>query len=306
MSTPTSPADTSELPTVPTAQVVPPDPVSVRVQADLGAASHVGLVRPHNEDCFLVGRVERALQVVGTNLPPSYGPARTEEVGYGILVADGLGGSAGGQVASRLAVASFVNLILETPDWVMRVEEPEVDRVMQRMAERFKRVSAAVAERAAADPRIAGMATTMTLACSSGSEAVVAHVGDSRAYLLRGTDLLRLTRDHTFAQDLADAGYIGQRDVAGHKFGHVLTRALGPQSGGVAVDVARVGLRDGDVLLLCTDGLTNMVPEATIAALLAGRPAQEACDALIAAALAAGGKDNVTVAVARYRIPPGL
>jgi len=297
--------DTAQQPVVPTAQVAPPDPVSVRVQVEIGSATHTGLTRPNNEDSFLVGRVERALQTVATNLPVSYGPARSEEVAYGMLVADGLGGSDGGEVASRLAVAGFVNLVLDTPDWIMRVDEPDADRVMERMGERFKRLGAAVAERAAADPALKGMATTMTLACSSGPEVVIAHVGDSRAYLVRGTDLIRLTRDHTFAQDLADVGKIAQKDVEGHRYSHVLTRALGSQGGDVVADVTRLGLKDGDALLLCTDGLTNMVPEPAVAALIPGRTAQGACDALVAAALAAGGKDNVTVILARYRFPRG-
>jgi protein phosphatase len=297
-------SDTAEHPVVPAAQVAPPDAVTTRVQVDLGAATHPGLTRPNNEDCYLVGRVERALQVVGTNLPPAYGAGRSEEVAYGLLVADGLGGSAAGEVASRLAVASFVNLVLQTPDWVLRVEEPEVERVMERMADRFRRVGAALAERAAASPALAGMATTLTMVCTTGPEVVLAHVGDSRAYLHRGGDLIRLTRDHTFSQDLADAGVIRQGDVDTHRYRHVLTRALGSQGSDVRVDVARVGLRDGDALLLCTDGLTGMVPEPTIAAVLAGRPSQEACDALVAAALAAGGKDNVTAVLARYRFPP--
>src|SRR5262249_22559632 len=147
------------------------------------------------------------------------------------------------------------------------------------------------------------MATTMTLACSSGQDLFLGHVGDSRAYLLRGSDLIRLTRDHTYAQELADAGRIEQRDVERHRFRHVLTRALGPQGDHIQVDVTRIGLQDGDQLLLCSDGLTGMLPEDRIRELLAGQTADAACRALIDAALAGGGKDNITVVLARYRFP---
>src|SRR5581483_203085 len=118
---------------------------TVQVQVDLAGATHPGLVRPNNEDCYLVARVERALQVVASNLPPEFGAARTEEIAYGMLVADGLGGSRAGEVASRLAAITFVNLVLHTPDWVMRPGEAEADRVMQRIAERYRRVGGVLA-----------------------------------------------------------------------------------------------------------------------------------------------------------------
>ena len=309
MNTPKT-GDTVEAPIGPPGpphQVAPPDPLTVRVQVDLAGASHAGLVRPNNEDCYLVGRVERALQVVATNLPAEYGPARTEEVAYGMLVADGLGGSRAGEVASRLATITFINLVLHTPDWVMRPGEEEANRVMERIVQRYRRVGGVLARWGEADPSLAGMGTTMTLACSGGSDLFLGHVGDSRAYLLRGGDLIRLTRDHTIAQELADAGRIAQRDVDRHRLRHILSRALGSQGDTVAVDVTRVGLRDGDQLLLCTDGLTGMVSEDAIRDLLAaGGTAESACRALIDAALAAGGKDNVTVALARYRFPGEL
>jgi protein phosphatase len=298
------PGDTDEFPAQSELQVPPPDPFSVLVQVDLAGATHAGLVRPNNEDCYLVGRVERALQVVATNLPPEYGMARTEEVAHGMLVADGLGGSRAGEVASRLAAITFVNLVLNTPDWVMRPGEVEANRVMDRIIQRYRRVGGVLERWSEADPSLAGMATTMTLACSSGQELFLGHVGDSRAYLLRGGDLIRLTRDHTYAQELADTGRIGQQEVERHRFRHVLTRALGPQGADIKVDVTRLGLRDGDRLLLCTDGLTGMVPEEVIRDLLAAKTADDACRALIGAALAAGGKDNVTVVLARYQFPP--
>jgi protein phosphatase len=131
-------------------------------------------------------------------------------------------------------------------------------------------------------------------------------VGDSPAYLLRGGELHKLTRDHTLAQEMADHGQITARDVAAHRYRHVLTQAIGVREAGGEPDIGRLRLADGDRLLLCTDGLTEMVDDATIAAALGQRTSSgEACRALIDLALERGGKDNVTVVVAGYRIPSG-
>jgi protein phosphatase len=147
------------------------------------------------------------------------------------------------------------------------------------------------------------MGTTMTAARNLGADLIVAHVGDSRAYLLRGAEFRQLTRDHTLAQDLADRRGIGQADVATHIFRHALTRALGGTVEWKGVDVAQVELADGDRLLLCSDGLTEMVAPPTVAATLRAAPtARAACDALVGLALENGGRDNVTVVVAAYQI----
>jgi PPM family protein phosphatase len=283
-----------------------PRPPSASVQVDIGALSHQGKVRSNNEDCYLVARFERALQKLLTNLPEGQLPSRLEEVGYGMLVADGIGGSLAGEVASRMAVSTLVNLVVNTPDWIMRPGERESARLMERMAERYRSVDATLKEEARADPNLSGMGTTMTVAASLGDELFLGHIGDSRAYLCRGDRLHRLTRDHTSAQALADAGLIAQEEVGKHRLRHVLTRALGGSGakGEAEADIERIGLSDGDQILLCTDGLTEMVNDATIAViLLCGGTSQEACQILVDAALERGGKDNVTVVLARYHFP---
>jgi len=150
------------------------------------------------------------------------------------------------------------------------------------------------------------MGTTMTVAANLGAELFLGHVGDSRAYLCRGDHLHRLTRDHTCAQALADAGLIPQEAVPGHRLRHALTRSLGDSPGQVEADIERIELLDGDQVLLCTDGLTEMVDDPGLAVLLrSGGTAQDTCQALVEAALDRGGRDNVTVALARYRFPQG-
>jgi len=148
------------------------------------------------------------------------------------------------------------------------------------------------------------MATTLTVACSLGPVLLTTHVGDTRAYLFRGGKLTRLTRDQTMAQSLADAGAIRPDQIAAHPMRHVLTSALAARHSFMQVEVGRWSLEDGDRLLLCSDGLTEMVSESAIAGVLSdGTSSEAACRKLVDLALEGGGEDNVTVVLARYRIP---
>jgi protein phosphatase len=298
-------ADTAEYRLQPSSPTTPVAP-AVRAQVEFGALSHPGNVRPSNEDYYLVVRVGRALQTLLTNLPPGDLPDRSEEEGYGLLVADGMGGHAAGEVAARLAVNALVNLVLDQPDWILLTGERENERVLRRMARRYREVDELLRQEAEKDPNLWGMGTTLTVACILGGTLFVGNLGDSRAYLYRGADLYRLTRDHTLAQLLADTGSIRPDEVATHRFRHVLTRSLGTGEGLAQADVQQVPLRDGDQVLLCTDGLTDRVDDAAIAAALqrAGT-ASDACQALVELALARGGRDNVTVVLARCRFAPG-
>jgi protein phosphatase len=298
--------DTVEIPALAPTDLRTPDAASSGVRVDLGGLSHTGKVRPKNEDHFLVARFGRAMQTLLTNLPPGNVPEHFSQSAYGLVVADGVGGASAGEVASRAAISVLVELVLQTPYWIMRPDEQLVKEVQGRAARRFRAVGEALAARARADPSLFGMATTLTLAASLGAEMVVTHVGDSRAYLFRQGRLLRLTRDHTFAQALADCGAIRPEDVATHGLRHVLTNVIGAKGDEVNAELHHLRLADGDQVLLCTDGLTEMAPDAAVAEVL-GRPgpAAAACDALVELALAGGGRDNVTVVLARYHIPDG-
>jgi protein phosphatase len=148
------------------------------------------------------------------------------------------------------------------------------------------------------------MGTTLTAVLTAGLDALVAHVGDSRAYLFRGGALEQLTRDHTVAQRLMDTGALPSVASATGFMRHVLTNCLGGGSHDVKVETYPLRLADGDRLLLCTDGLTDMLGAEEIRDVLAQHPdPQEACGALVDRALDHGGKDNVTVVLARYVAP---
>jgi protein phosphatase len=302
---PVSSADTVEIPVQRPKGRGGPQPYSSQVRVDLGGLSHPGKVRPNNEDHFFVCRFGRFLETLQTNLPADSVPSRSEEFGYGMVVADGMGGSAAGEEASRLAIASLVHLILQTPDWILRLdEEPLVQEAQRRAAERYEQVNQTLEDEAKGDPGLSGFGTTMTMACSLGRDLLLAHLGDSRAYLLSQGQLRQLTRDHTLVQDLIDQRIIDRKEAATHRLRHMLTQSLGDHGRRIRPEVRQIVLEDNDCLLLCTDGLTEMVGNQVIHDILAsGEPAQTICQRLVDRALEAGGKDNVTVALARYRLP---
>lgn len=275
------------------------------IEVDLAAESHIGKVRRNNEDHFVVQRFERTLQTLMTNLPTDAVPARASETGYAMLVADGMGGAAAGEVASKVAISTLIDLVLQTPDWILRPEGEWYETVLQRMSERLQKVDAALADLEQENPGLSGMGTTMTIAGSLGATLLVVHVGDSRAYLIRNSKIHRLTRDHTLAQSLEDSGMVSRESAAAHPFRHVLTQSIGRMAGKVQAEVGHATLKDGDVVLVCSDGLTDMVSENVILDhIQRSKRTSDACRSLIQAALDGGGRDNITVTLARYRFPP--
>jgi PPM family protein phosphatase len=280
-----------DIPVLPPAATTPP-----LLDVDVGGCTHVGLMRPKNEDNFHVIQFGRYLRTLRSSLPPGHAPEEDSSPGHGFAVADGMGGHAAGEVASRLALIVLVEAALQTPDWILGRNDELLVEVMQRTAQRFQQVNRAVRVQASTRPNLRNMGTTLSLALSLADALIVAHVGDSRVYLFRAGELHRLTRDHTMGQRLAD------RDpTAATRLRHVLTRCIGGWAPGCEPDVAQYRLAGGDRLLLCTDGLTDMVDDAAIARELArGTSSDEACRSLVQQALNCGGRDNVTVVVATY------
>jgi PPM family protein phosphatase len=278
--------------------------ISARTRVAFGALSHSGKVRPNNEDSFLVTRFKRSMNILLTNLPQGAIPEQYVEAGYVMLVADGIGGRTAGEIASRTAISALVDLVIQTPDWIMRPDRERIEEVLRRMEERFDQLTDVLTRRAQSNLQLSGMGTTLTLAVSLGADLVIAHVGASRAYLFRGGQLLRLTSDQTVAQLLADAGVIKREDVAKHHARHVLTDSITAAGEKAAVELQHVRLADGDQFLLCSDGLTDMVADKTITTVLEKTgAAADACRTLVDLALDAGGEDNVTVVLGRYEIP---
>jgi PPM family protein phosphatase len=230
------------------------------VKYQWAAATHRGRVRNNNEDSF-------APEASGRSTGPVV-----------LMVADGMGGAIGGEIASQLAVEHAATGSGSPIERVMRANKAVVDRTLS-------------------EPGLAGMGTTLTLA-EFGEDGVVrvAHVGDSRAYLLHQGFIEQVTDDHTVVAEQLAAGHISPTDAASHPQRSMLTRVLGI-SPEVEVDSISIEAAAGDRILICSDGLTNMVEDDRIGELLGKGTPEEAVWALIEEANRSGGHDNITVAV---------
>ena len=224
--------------------------------------SDVGLVRPHNEDAGFVGP-------------------------YVAVLADGVGGAAAGEIASATAAYAVSATALGRLG-----EEPE-----QLLLDGLEAARTNIRRGVQGDLARLGMATTLTAVVCDGRRAVLAHIGDSRAYLLRGGELTRLTTDHTYVQRLVAAGQLHPDEVVRHPWRNVVLRSLDGDPVHEGVDLVPLALAPGDRLLLCSDGLSDLVPEPTIRELAAVADPHSAAAVLTRAALEAGGRDNVTAVV---------
>jgi protein phosphatase len=277
-----------------------------RSRIEIAARTDLGKRRETNEDAYLVFRTGRFLERIESSIAEGDLGSRYDTGGYIMAVADGMGGAAAGEVASREALVEAFRLILRSPKWLLSLDDPETrDAEIRSFFDRTKLYLAgmhtALLRRGSADPSVAGMGTTLTVAYSVGLDLFVVHVGDSRAYLYRNGALRHITRDHTLAQTLADAGAIPQQEVPSHPQRHVLTQVVGGHGGWLHGDTHHVAMKPGDAVVVCTDGLTGPVDDDEIAKVLGSTETCEAaCDALVALALERGAPDNVTVIVARY------
>ena len=300
-------SDQSDTPLMPAALFVDTGIPTHRVSTDIAALTHPG-ARANNEDAYVVCRLGRYLERVSSNLSEADLPARYEDSGHLLIVVDGVGGAAGGEVASRTALLSLVGEVVRSPKWALKLDDPatrenEIRELDERTRAYLQHMHAVIRERQAQDPRYEDMGTTFTSAYTVGDDLFISHVGDSRAYVLTRGRLVCITRDHTVAQEYADLGRLGQSDVAAHPLSHVLTRALGAGTDKLEFDTHHRDVDDGDRLLLCSDGLTKVASEEDIASSLTANPASEdACRALVELALARGGPDNITVIVAGYKV----
>lgn len=227
--------------------------------------THIGMIRSNNEDAFGV-YPDLSLYVV----------------------ADGLGGHAGGEIASRIAVETIRDSISSAFEKSAEMEDS--------LREAIKGANTLINRLAIKEHDLHGMGTTVVVAKIEGGRAIAAHVGDSRVYLVRGDAITQITKDHTVVEEYARLGLLSPQDARYHPYRHVLSRALGT-SGDVEVDVADIQIQSGDTIILCTDGLTNMVSDKEILnTILELKPSPEKItDRLITLANNNGGIDNITV-----------
>ena len=220
------------------------------------------------------------------------------------IVADGMGGRAGGDVASRLAVETLTRVLIgrDASDHFPHAAERGQAAVLRRAVSLSNE---AILDEARRRPPLAGMGTTVVIAAinEAASEMTLVHVGDSRAYLLRGRALTRLTRDHSLVEEAVRQGELTEHEALEHPLRHVLTRALGTEAD-VAPEIRTSELQHDDLVLLCTDGLTKMLSDEDILATLARtrESPERACAALITEANRRGGDDNISVVIVRNEL----
>ena len=263
-----------------------------------------GKVRAANEDQFVVAELTKAMRIWQTTLSEPKLQVG-EERAHLFLVADGMGGHQAGERASALAVAAIEQFTLNSFQWFFASDGTEAKKVLAQFQSAFSQADAQIVEEAAQNPGLSGMGTTVTMAFHLGTQLCVVHAGDSRAYLYRDGELQQLTEDHTLMADLVRGGALRPDQVAGHRLRHVITNAVGGSELGVKVEALALEVQAGDRLLLCSDGLTEMVTDELIAATLDAEPAPEACaKKLLARANEGAASDNITLLVVRFDPAP--
>ena len=276
----------------------PPPGPALRVTAF--GVTDKGTVRPTNEDQFLIAELSKGMRVWQTSLPEPTVQIG-EERAHLFLVADGMGGHRAGERASALAVVAIEHFTLNTFKWFMGSSDAEAQKVLAQFSSALTRADARIVEEAAEHPELSGMGTTVTMAFHLGTQLCIVHVGDSRAYIYRDGQLHQLTQDHTLMADMLRSGALQPDEVAGHRLRHVITNVVGGGELGVTVEARPFEVQAGDRLLLCSDGLTEMVANEAIAATLKSEPAPEvAAKDLLAQAIDSGGRDNITVVIVRF------
>ena len=273
--------------------------LSIGVEVEFGARSQKGLQQSSNDDHYLILRLGRHQETLMTSLPEDEVQPRFDESAYGMVVADGMGRA--GEIASRLAISTLAHLALYFGKWNVRIDDAVAEEVMDRAEQFYRAVDATLVQ--AGSYRPLGLQTTLTAVYTAGHELFVAHVGHSRAYLYRDDELLPLTHDHTLASDRQGSSAIVGASASPEDLHHTVTGTIGRDSAGPRIDVERCGLLDGDMVLLCTNGLTDALDEAAIAGVLREPgTADDCCGHLVALAAAAGAEDDTTALLARYRL----
>jgi protein phosphatase len=264
---------------------------------EFGAATHAGLHRRDNQDHYVLLRRTRTQQVLRTSVAIDQLPELPDDEAYAMAVADGMGGTSCGDLASQLAIRAAWDLTGQTTSWVMRLGDLNSHDLTERIEGFTHQMQQAFVAEFETNPRFGDSGTTWTSAYLVNSFAIVAQIGDSPCFRWRDGTLARISVDHTIEQEFLAAGVPPEQ--AG-KCRHLLTRCFGARTPNARPDVYHLRMQAGDQLLLCTDGLTDMVPAERIAQCLDESPsAQGACESLIELALAAGGHDNVTAILAR-------
>jgi protein phosphatase len=263
------------------------------IRVEVFAKTDLGRTRDHNEDRFLVADLTRkAASLLPDVRQHDIGPRGTL-----FVVADGMGGAAAGELASEMATDTIYAHLLKT--WNAE-HEVTPQRFAYRLKEAVEVANASIHAHAKAHPEVRGMGTTTTAAGVLNDHLYLTQVGDSRAYLIRGGEAHQITKDQSLMQRLVEAGELTEEEAAQSERRNIILQALGPDPK-VKVDLTHQEVRRGDILVLCSDGLSGQVKKEEIAQVVSTTPElSAACDRLIALANERGGPDNITVVIARF------
>jgi protein phosphatase len=279
----------------------------MQTQMDVYGLTDSGRRRSTNEDHYLLADLNKSLRVHNTSLKLDdetriYGGSQ----GKLLIVADGMGGEPEGERASTIAVDQLATYVLNSLSWCFRLEENSEHDFEEHLKEALKSCQESIHRASDDHPEMKSMGTTMTMVYIVWPRAFVVHVGDSRCYLLKDNQLRQITSDHTMAALLAESGQMSSEQARNSPMGHALVNVLGGKTDELSVDVYRLSLECEDILLLCTDGLYDMVPDDRLQEVLSSSMSAElTCRKLIDLANENCGNDNITVIVARC-LPPQL
>ena len=274
-------------------------------QMDCFGLTDVGRKRPTNQDHYLIADLNKSMRVHATSLALDnetrvYGGSQ----GKLLIVADGMGGQAAGERACTIAVDAVTTYVLNSLGWCFRLEEGSERDFEDDLKEALESCQKSIQCAVGKHPEMESMGTTMTMVYIVWPRAFVVHVGDSRCYLLRNHRLDQVTVDHTISEVMAGAGEISREEARRSPLRHALWNVLGGRSAELSVDVYKLTLERDDILLLCTDGLYDMVPQEKLQEVLTGNTSAEtACRKLVDLANENGGSDNITAIVSHFFSP---
>lgn len=277
----------------------------MRTRIDCHGVTDVGRQRDSNQDHFLIADLNKSMLVHATSLALDqqdrlYGGSQ----GRLMMVADGMGGHAGGERASSLALDFLIERLLNSVHWFFQLDRDDEEHFLDDLKRLLRETHRKIQREGNRRSDNKGMGTTLTLAYAIWPNLYILHAGDSRAYLIRGGEAEQLTVDHTMARKLVDSGGLRPEDAAKSRWSNVLWNVLGGNGHDLTAEVRKCELQAGDRVLLCSDGLYHHLDDKEIFQIVSNsRSAHEACERLVDTANKAGGSDNITVVVAAFSQP---
>lgn len=253
-----------------------------------------------NPNQFLIAELSRQLVVSQTSIPPDFVSSQTEPHGNLLVVADGMGQNGTGRRTSALAVRSFTDYVLRMMHWHLRAAEQHEDDVLSEFRDAMGFCESCLEDEAATHSEYHGMGTTLTAAYLAWPKLFVLHAGDSRCYVLREGELKQVTLDHTVAQHLVESGTLAPEAAATSEWADCVWNAIGGITDSVRPQLAFVEMKPGDSIFLCSDRLKRYISDRQLLTILSSRrSAGQVCERLVQDARDRGGRDNLTIVVAR-------